>query len=207
MIGEYQVKKAEFLCSSESARKLKLYKEHEVAFLGRSNVGKSSLINRLTGQKALARVSKTPGRTQTINLFSIEVRTPRHHQQKLHLVDLPGYGFAKVPHAKRDAIIEMLNEYLETRQKLAALCLLVDARRGPEAEEQHILELLYERECPSIIVLTKCDKLGNAEKKSQIRKICAQLHLHEDDICLTGDGMSIAPLWERILAIGDTSAL
>ncbi len=130
----------------------------EVAFAGRSNVGKSSLINTLTGRKALARTSNTPGRTQEINFFDLG--------ERLCLVDLPGYGYAKAPRDKVDAWNRLVFAYLRGRPNLRRVCLLIDARHGVKKSDREVMEILGEAAVPFQIVLTKAD-LGSGQALRQ----------------------------------------
>jgi GTP-binding protein len=127
----------------------------EIAFAGRSNVGKSSLINALTGRKALARASSTPGRTQQLNFFNLG--------DTVHLVDLPGYGYAAASKTKIAAWNDLIRRYLRQRRNLKRVCLLIDARHGIKAVDQEAMEALDAAGAPYIVVLTKCDKLGPVE--------------------------------------------
>src|SRR5262249_29171002 len=122
----------------------------EVAFAGRSNVGKSSLINRLLDRKA-ARTSATPGRTQQLNFFVIN--------KKLTFVDLPGYGYAQVSKQERGQWQKLIEDYLINSRNLRGVILIVDIRRGPEAEEEMLTDFLSYHQRPFLIVATKCDKL------------------------------------------------
>jgi len=138
----------------------------EAAFAGRSNAGKSSALNLLTGQRQLARVSKTPGRTQMINFFEVE--------PDRYLVDLPGYGYARVPEAIRRHWGALLERYLRERQALRGLLLLMDIRHPLTELDQRMLECCVARELPAHILLTKADKLSRGAAQSvlqQVRKI------------------------------------
>lgn len=135
----------------------------EVAVVGRSNVGKSSLLNMLAQQKNLARVSKTPGRTQLVNFFSVEERA--------YLVDLPGYGYADVPASVQKTWDDMMHSYLSNREQLLGLVLLLDIRRMPSEHDMMMYEWLCDRGLPVLAVLTKCDKVGKNECFNQHHKI------------------------------------
>ncbi|MCH9630561.1 MAG: putative GTP-binding protein EngB [Chlamydiia bacterium] len=140
----------------------------EIVFVGKSNVGKSSLINHLLRQKKLAKVSGRPGKTQTLNFFNIE--------NKLCLVDLPGYGFAKVPKAVKEAWAKSLDIYMQTRNEIKLVLLLLDCRRLPSQEDLEFLLWADAYEKPLIVILTKFDKLRPKERKPQKVKILKFLH-------------------------------
>jgi GTP-binding protein len=164
----------------------------EVAFAGRSNVGKSSLINVLVNRRGLVRTSSTPGRTQLLNFFNIN--------DQFHLVDLPGFGFAKVPLALKKQWGPMVRTYLEQRKTLKALVLLFDIRRVPQQEEIQLLDWLQEFEVPTIPVITKVDKVSRSQRSKQIRPIFEATGLPEDAFtlfsALTREGRE--EIWQRI---------
>ena len=135
----------------------------QIAFAGRSNVGKSSLLNKLVGQKKMAKVSSTPGKTRSINFFSVNKR--------FYFVDLPGYGYAKVSKAERESWGALLEKYLTECKQLIGLVLLMDARREPTEEDLMLTEWLEERKLPVIIALTKADKLGRGDLNNKVRAI------------------------------------
>jgi GTP-binding protein len=128
----------------------------QVALVGRSNVGKSSLINHLAGQKALARVSSSAGRTKTINIYQIE--------PKYYLVDMPGYGFAHASKEKQSEFGNLIADYLETTTNIAFVLLVVDAFVGPTDLDQSMLDLLREAKLPFVMVVNKVDKLSQSER-------------------------------------------
>ena len=130
----------------------------EIAFAGKSNVGKSSLINALMNRKSLARISATPGKTQTINFYNIN--------QELYLVDLPGYGYAKVSEKEKIAWGKMIERYLHESKQLRAVFLLIDIRHDPSANDKMIYEWILNQGYQPVIIATKLDKI----KKSQIQK-------------------------------------
>jgi GTP-binding protein len=164
----------------------------EVAFAGRSNVGKSSLINVLVQRRALVRTSATPGRTQLVNFFDIN--------GDFTLVDLPGYGFAKVPLAVKKEWGPMVRTYLQGRLSLRAVVLLFDLRRVPRAEDLQMLDWLEEFDIPTIPVITKADKVGKSQRARHIGPILEATGLPRDAFTLfssvTREGRE--EIWERI---------
>lgn len=161
----------------------------EIAFAGRSNAGKSTAINRLTNQKNLCKTSKTPGRTQLINFFVLDDQT---RDEQLRLVDLPGYGYAKVPKKMRQHWNEVLSRYLIERDSLKGLVILVDIRRGMTDLDWGLIELVHDR-LPIHVLLTKSDKLKKGAKIKALQQV--QKQLQEQDItiscfsALNGEGL------------------
>ncbi|PCI38573.1 MAG: YihA family ribosome biogenesis GTP-binding protein [Thiotrichales bacterium] len=155
---------AEYLLGTPTMGQLPQDSVAEIAFVGRSNVGKSSLINSLTNQKSLARISKTPGRTQLLNLFTLE-------NHKYRLVDLPGFGYAKVQKSIKTAWYKNVNEYLTQRTNLKALILIMDIRREIQEEEQSLVEWCNTQQTPLHLVLNKQDKLSKSKAGQQLIKI------------------------------------
>lgn len=153
--------KADFIASYGISSQLPESDRVEFVFSGRSNVGKSSLINRLCSRKNLARVSSTPGKTATINFYSVD---------DLYFVDLPGYGYAKVSNADRDRWDKLINSYFEENRNNELLIQLLDCRHDPSADDVQMLQFLHYHRIPFVIVLTKADKL----KKSQIAETQAK---------------------------------
>ena len=135
----------------------------EVAFAGRSNAGKSSTLNRLTGRRQLARVSKTPGRTQLINFFSVN--------EGGRLVDLPGYGYARAAKSRREAWGRAVDEYLNRRANLACVVLVMDARHPPKPFDRQMIDWCAGRSMPLLVLLNKADKLNRSERKKVLRSI------------------------------------
>jgi len=167
--------------------------EHpEVAFAGRSNVGKSSLINVLVERKKLVRTSSTPGRTQLLNFFDIN--------DEFSLVDLPGYGFAKVPLAVKREWGPMIRTYLEARANLRAVVLLFDIRRIPRDEDLQLLDWLEEFSIPTIPVITKADKVSRSQRLKHVKQIAAATGLPQDAFSLFSarDKEGRDEVWERI---------
>lgn len=163
--------KAVFLKSAARVNQLPDDSGYEVAFAGRSNAGKSSALNCLTGIKNLARTSKTPGRTQLINLFTID--------SDRRLVDLPGYGYAQVAMKIKQDWQQNLAHYLEVRQSLKGLILLMDIRHPLKELDQMMIDWAIQRQLPVHILLTKSDKLGRGEVKNSLIKVRNQYKLFD----------------------------
>lgn len=156
----------------------------EVAFAGRSNVGKSSLLNRLVHRKKLARVSNTPGRTREINFFKIN--------DAFVFVDLPGYGYARVSKERRAEWRPLIESYLRRSPQLRGIVQLLDVRHDPTADDRLMLDFLSELGVPTIVVLTKIDKLTAAQRKKRLHELSVQLGLDEEQVivfsAVTGEG-------------------
>jgi GTP-binding protein len=156
----------------------------EIAFLGRSNVGKSSLLNALVRRKAFARVSRTPGRTQEINFFEIN--------GKFVFVDLPGYGYARVAKTKRHEWQSLIDAYLRQTSQLRGVVVLLDVRREPSQDDLSLLEYLAELEVPTLVAITKVDKLGKQARETALKGILLSTGLDPDQVipcsAHTGEG-------------------
>jgi GTP-binding protein len=190
-----RIASAEFVAGASSKNQLPPPHAIEIAFAGRSNVGKSSLLNMLTARKGLARTSRTPGCTRQINFF--DVRTAGG--PNLVFVDLPGYGYAKVSKAESRDWKILLEGYLHDRTVLKGVVVLVDARRGFEQEEFDLIEFLSVRsELAVIVAATKLDKLPRSMHKPQIKKL-----MHDAGIAVIGTsadtGAGREELWARLL--------
>jgi len=161
--SKVHLSKATFTISAPDIRKLPADTGIEVAFAGRSNAGKSSALNTLTNQRGLARISKTPGRTQLINVFEIG--------ENKRLIDLPGYGFAKVPLEMKKKWQKALGEYLEKRQSLKGLVVLMDIRHPLKDLDMDLIEWAVDSELPVLALLTKCDKLSQGKRSAEVLKV------------------------------------
>ena len=160
--------KVEFILSAASEKQFVRDGMPQLAFAGRSNVGKSSVINRLVNRKNFARVGASPGKTSQINYFKID--------GKLYLVDLPGYGYAKVSNAERERWDDLINSYFEADRAVCLLVQLLDSRHAPSADDVQMLEYLHYHRIPFVAALTKGDKLKKSEmaaRKEEFEKICA----------------------------------
>src|ERR1700716_1075141 len=146
----------------------------EVAFAGRSNVGKSSLLNALVRRKSFARVSRTPGRTREINFFRVN--------NTFVLVDLPGYGYARISKAKKAEWRPMIESYLRRTTQLRGIVLLLDIRREPSEDDRAMLDFLAELGVPTIIALTKADKLTKSDAREKVAKVSRVLALEPDQV-------------------------
>lgn len=186
------VKNTEFIKSAVTPDQYPVSDLPEVAFAGRSNVGKSSLINTLVNRKSLVRTSRTPGRTRLINFFSVN--------GQFVLADLPGYGFASVPLAVRREWGPMIETYLGRRENLRGVVLILDVRRIPSQEDRLMLQWLRTYDVPTLVVINKCDKVSKNERARQSAVISRTLEIPAEDFvffsALTRDGKD--QLWERL---------
>jgi GTP-binding protein len=167
----------------------------EIAFAGRSNVGKSSLLNTLVRRKSFARVSRTPGRTREINFFRVN--------NGFVLVDLPGYGYARISKEKKAEWRPLIGEYLRRTTQLRGIVLLLDIRREPSDDDRAMLDFLADVEVPTIVALTKSDKLSKTAAQARAAEISRELSLETDQVIQfsshTGEGRE--ELLEAILAL------
>ena len=166
--------KTHFILSAPDITHLPIDTGVEIAFAGRSNAGKSSALNTLTNQKALARTSKTPGRTQLINLFEVE--------ENCRLVDLPGYGYAQVPEAIKRKWQKSLGEYLQKRESLKGLVVLMDIRHPLKDLDQQMVEWAVSVNIPVMLLLTKADKLASGAQKKQVNMVKEAILPFQGDI-------------------------
>lgn len=165
----------------------------QIAIAGRSNVGKSTLLNKLVGRKSLARTSKRPGRTQEINFFKIDDR--------FLLVDLPGYGFARAPKDVRERWGPLIESYLSGAERLLGIVLLLDARHGLTADDRRMIDYLAETGIPTLFALTKIDKLNRSGQRKATARVREALGVDDDQILPTSGrtGAGVGSLWESLL--------
>ncbi len=183
---DFRVKDARYVASAARADQLPPSTSPEIAFAGRSNVGKSSLMNMLLQRNKLVRTSKTPGATRAINLFAVSIEG---FETDLTFVDLPGYGYAARSKEERARWGPLLEGYIRTRSALRALVVLIDVRRGIEEDDEGLIDLGVTRGIDTLIVATKIDKLSRAQRKPAIDKIT--MSIRESVIAAsaeTGDG-------------------
>ena len=182
---------AEFVISAAAPEQFPPDNKPQIAFAGRSNVGKSSIINTLLHRKKLVKTSVTPGKTQLINFFVIN--------EGFYFVDLPGYGFARVPRAVIDTWAPMIEGYLKGSPGLRAVVVLLDARREPDERDMRLIDWLQQYNIPAIYVLTKADKLNRREAESAQRDIHARLGLAAPLLLTSAKaGLGIKELWVEI---------
>jgi GTP-binding protein len=165
----------------------------EFALAGRSNVGKSSFINRMIGRKALARISSKPGKTQTLNFYKIE--------EQLFFVDVPGYGYAKVSKSEREAWGKMIERYFTGRQELKAVVQIIDLRHPPTADDRMMYDFLKHYNIPCIVIATKADKIpkGKWDKHKKIVKETLELEKSDPLIVFSSEtGLGFEEVWETI---------
>lgn len=171
-----KIKTVEFIKSAVKPDQYPEYDFPEIAFAGRSNVGKSSLINTLIQRKDMVKTSSKPGCTQLINFFMVN--------ETLSFVDLPGYGYAKVSKKIRAQWQPMINLYLSKRESILGLVLLIDVRRDPGKEEIDMMKWLESHEMPYLVILTKSDKLSKTKLQKRLTSICEQIDREEDSVIL-----------------------
>jgi len=162
---------AEFYTSYGSFKQIPTSERTEIAFSGRSNVGKSSLINKIFNRKSLARVSAVPGKTATINFYSLE---------NLYFVDLPGYGYAKVAKTEKERWGSLIEGYLHDDRELALVFQLIDFRHPPTADDVMMVNFLIDSEIPFVVILTKADKLSKKQREERRASLLTELPCAED---------------------------
>jgi GTP-binding protein len=194
------IRSAKFVCSAVTPGQYPPDDLPEVAFAGRSNVGKSSLINKILNRKKLVRTSKTPGRTQLLNFFEIN--------ELWRFVDLPGYGYAKVPAEVQKRWRPMVENYLTTRVNLRGMVWLLDIRREVSKEDLHLWDWLQAMQVPVIIVVTKADKLSKNKRNKQAVSIAKSLGRTAQDLiqfsATSGEGKD--QIWQELIKLLETTS-
>ena len=183
----------------------------QVAFSGRSNVGKSSLINTVLNRQRsnIARVSATPGKTREINFFRVEAESSAAEPLEFFLVDLPGYGYAKVPQSVKKQWQDLIEWYLRNSPQLKGVVQLIDVRHEPNEADRMMIKYLFETEMPALFALTKVDKLTRSARAAQVRSVVKSLGVDPDQIiefsAVTGEGKDeLLDTLESILCASDT---
>ena len=192
------IRSAKFICSAVTPEQYPPADLPEAAFAGRSNVGKSSLINKILNRKKLVRTSKTPGRTQLLNFFEIN--------EIYRFVDLPGYGYAKVPAEIQKRWRPMVETYLTSRPNLRGMVLLLDIRREPSKEDLNLWHWLQTMSIEVVKVITKADKLSRNKRNKQIAAIAKTLGCKKEELiefsAITGEGRH--EIWKELLRLLET---
>jgi GTP-binding protein len=182
-----------FIGSFYSLDQLPKDRRPQIAFAGRSNVGKSSLLNKLVGRRKMAKVSSTPGKTRSLNFFRLN--------ERFYFVDLPGYGYARVSKKEKEAWRQLLEEYLESSRHLIGLVLLIDCRRDPTEHDLQLVDWLGSRGLPVIVALTKADKVGRDHLKRKVRSIESQMGLAVvpfSAVAGTGKNELLRAVWQLV---------
>lgn len=189
-----KVTDSEFVISAVSEKQYPDDDLPEFALAGRSNVGKSSLINTIVNRRKLARTSQQPGKTQTLNFYKVN--------NELYLVDVPGYGYAKVSKKQREKFGEMIQDYLETRADLKGLVLLVDARHDPTKDDINMFEYAQYLNIPILVVATKMDKLKKMEASQIKQKVGKNLDLNKENVSFlpfsSVDKLNVDKFWDWV---------
>ena len=191
MADQINYQLAHFVASYGAASQIPPSTCPEVSFVGRSNVGKSSLMNKLFGRKGLVKVSSTPGKTSNINFFEAD---------GVHFIDLPGYGFARRSKAERDRWAKLIGDFFELERSFNLVVSLVDIRHDPSKLDHQMIEFLQEGEYPFVVALTKADKLSRNQQGKQLTAIRKQLSVSPENIIVTSSqtGAGIDELKQRI---------
>ena len=194
------LKNARFIQGAEKVKAFPKSSLDEIAIVGRSNVGKSTFLNKLANNSQLSRTSNTPGRTQEINFFEFLFKTAAK-DLKLIIADLPGFGFAKFSKEKREQLSRLTVEYINKRKQLQLVCLLNDCRRDPKEDELAIKDLTFNSGKHCLVIMTKCDKLAQGELQKRRKEISALYGLEPDDLLLSSKKLDPSLFWQRIQRI------
>ena len=179
------VTKSDYVTSAVGKKQYPEESLPEIVFIGRSNVGKSSLINSLTRRKNLARTSQTPGKTQTINFYKVELKIFADDaaiHKNFFLVDLPGYGYAKTGKNQRQNWAKFIDDYLINRREIKFVCQLIDIRHEPQESDKKMFAWLVEKNLPVLLVATKSDKISKTEQKKNLSAIKKILGVEENSL-------------------------
>jgi GTP-binding protein len=196
-----RVLSAEFVTTATEPKGYPTSPAPEVAFVGRSNVGKSSMINKLAMRKKLVRVSHTPGRTRTLNFFDVTL-AHKGGTRIVRLCDLPGYGFAKASKTDRADWQQMIAKYLETRRDLKVIVTIIDAEVGPTSDDLKMLDYLVAQKPKLLVAATKIDRLSKAHRKPRVLQLQQQLELPPGAVIgfSSHEGIGHGEMWDILLA-------
>jgi len=193
------IRAAEFLFGAPSLKAIRKQNLPEIAIIGRSNVGKSTFINRLTGRK-VARVSGNPGSTRELNFYQVSGAW-NGVDRALCLVDMPGFGFAKLSKQAREEISRLAVDFLRNRRHLRAVVLLNDCRRDPQDDELAIQALCADLGIPCVVILTKFDTLRQNDKPKALKNVATGFNLDPSDLLYTGEKIDTDTIWQRLLGV------
>lgn len=194
-----RIKHAEFLFGAPNRTAIRKHSGPEIAIIGRSNVGKSTFLNRMCGRR-VARVSGTPGCTQELNFYHVEGLVGEAPFD-LHLVDMPGYGYARLSKEEREAISRLTVDYLRNRDRLRVVILLNDCRRQPQEDEMAIQRVCVESGKHCLVVATKLDKEKRSQHERLLKDVARGFGLERGDIFATGEGMPPTDIWSRAVSL------
>jgi GTP-binding protein len=194
------IKNAEFIFGAPSLSAIRRQPLPEIAIIGRSNVGKSTFINRMCKRK-IARVSGNPGSTRELNFYLVEGQRSEDETFGVTLVDMPGFGFARLSKVERDQISRLAVSYLRERQQIRAVILLNDCRRTPAEDELAVQGLCAEEGIHCLIVATKLDSEKRSQHERLLKAVAQGYNLERGDILATGEGVPTDPIWQRILTL------
>jgi GTP-binding protein len=191
---------ARFLTTATNLKQCPKPSLPEIAFAGRSNVGKSSMINTLCGRRKLVRVSNTPGRTRTLNFFDVDLEVDKR-KRTLRLCDLPGYGYAKASKAERDAWQTMISDYLTQRPVLVAVVAIVDGEVGPLDSDRQLLGFLSEARAGVLVAATKLDRVPRSKRAGQLTKVTQGLEVPAEAVVgfSAVERVGVEAVWDRLV--------
>jgi GTP-binding protein len=194
-----KIRGAEFLFGVPDIRRIPKQTLPEIAVAGRSNVGKSTFLNRMMGRR-IARVSGNPGSTRELNFFKVRGESGEDPFE-LTLVDMPGFGYAKLPKSERESIARLAVSYIRNRDRLRVVILLNDCRRLPEDDERAVQRMCAESDVRCVVVVTKMDTLKKSEQSRSLAEIAKAYQLESQDLLFTGESLSPQSIWDRLFKL------
>jgi GTP-binding protein len=194
--------RSDFIASYPSHTLIPYNDRPEIVMLGRSNVGKSTLINRITVRKSLANTGKTPGTTKLINVYEVDLINEQSNTNQFTLLDFPGFGFGKFSKNQRSAISQEVVNYLRNRShRRGIICLLNDPYRDPGSDELALYKLCQELGWPVVVVITKIDRLNQSERHTRLNAIAQSYDIMKQNLFITGRTQKSEDFWEHILQL------